>query len=201
MKNAHVKDKGTARLFQSRFLESLTRTHVAIPVSIFFLYAVGLLYWSFAVMEISGLLIGFLFLLGLIVFSWVEYQVHRHIFHIYPLNKKRKKLQYTIHGVHHEYPKDKKRLAMPPVMSVAIATLLLLLLKLILGAFSFSFLAGFLCGYAAYLLVHYVVHVFPPPKNTFRKLWIHHGIHHYKHSDKAFGVSSPLWDHIYKTMP
>ena len=201
MKNGHVKNKGTTQLFKSQFLESLTRTHVAVPVTIFFLYALGLLYWSLAVLEVGGLLITSLFLAGLVVFSWVEYQVHRHLFHIHPDSEQRKKLQYTIHGVHHEYPKDKKRLAMPPVLSVAIATLLLMLLKLVLGAFSFSFLAGFLCGYAAYLLVHYVVHVFPPPKNKLKILWINHGIHHYKDSEKAFGVSSPLWDYVYNTMP
>lgn len=201
MNNDHVKNKGTVRLFQSPFLESLTRTHVAVPVSIFFLYAMCLLYWSFAVIEIGGILIIALFLAGLTVFSWVEYQVHRHLFHIHPGSEQRKKLQYTIHGVHHEYPKDKKRLAMPPVLSVVIATLLLMLLRLMLGDFSFSFLAGFLCGYAGYLLVHYLVHVFPPPKNIFRKLWINHGIRHYKDHEKAFGVSSPLWDYIYKTMP
>lgn len=201
MKESEIKDKGTTRLFKSQLLENLTRTHIAVPVSIFFLYSLGLLYWSFSVLKIESLLIISLFFLGLVVFTWVEYQVHRHLFHIYPSSEQRKELQYKIHGVHHEYPKDKKRLAMPPVMSGLIATLLLLILKLILGAFSFSFLAGFLCGYAGYLLVHYLVHAFPPPQCFFKKLWINHSIHHYKNSEKAFGVSSPFWDYVYKTRP
>lgn len=201
MQKDHVNQKGSKRLFESPFLESLTRTHVAIPVSIFFLYALGLLYWSVRVLDMGAPIVALLFLGGLLTFSWVEYQVHRHLFHIHPSSEKRKKLQYTIHGVHHAYPKDKDRLAMPPVLSVAIATGLLFLLKLLLGSVSFAFLAGFLCGYAAYLLVHYLVHVFPPPKNLFRSLWINHSIHHYKDPEKAFGVSSPLWDYVYKTNP
>ncbi|RUA37305.1 MAG: fatty acid hydroxylase, partial [Bacteroidetes bacterium] len=26
-------------------------------------------------------------------------------------------------------------------------------------------------------------------------------IHHYKHPDKYFGVSSPIWDYIFNTVP
>jgi sterol desaturase/sphingolipid hydroxylase (fatty acid hydroxylase superfamily) len=102
--------------------------------------------------------------------------------------------------VHHEFPKDKDRLAMPPLLSVTIATILLLLLRLVLGDLVFAFLPGFLVGYAAYLGVHYMVHAYQPPKNFLKALWINHGIHHYKNGEIAFGVSSPLWDYIYGTM-
>jgi sterol desaturase/sphingolipid hydroxylase (fatty acid hydroxylase superfamily) len=112
----------------------------------------------------------------------------------------REKLQYTIHGVHHEFPKDKERLAMPPLLSITISTLLLLGFRLILGDLVFSFLPGFLVGYAYYLSVHYIVHVYQPPKNMFKALWVNHSVHHYKHGEYVFGVSSPVWDYIYGTM-
>jgi len=28
-----------------------------------------------------------------------------------------------------------------------------------------------------------------------------HAIHHYKYPEKAFGVSSPLWDFVFGTLP
>ena len=31
-------------------------------------------------------------------------------------------------------------------------------------------------------------------------LWRNHELHHYKHADKGFGVSSTLWDHVFSTM-
>jgi sterol desaturase/sphingolipid hydroxylase (fatty acid hydroxylase superfamily) len=114
--------------------------------------------------------------------------------------KVREKIQYIIHGVHHEFPKDKDRLAMPPLLSVTIATILLLFFRLMLGDLAFSILPGFLVGYAAYLAIHYMVHVFQPPKNIFRRLWINHSIHHYKNGESVYGVSSPLWDYIYGTL-
>jgi sterol desaturase/sphingolipid hydroxylase (fatty acid hydroxylase superfamily) len=113
----------------------------------------------------------------------------------------REVLQYKIHGIHHEFPKDKDRLAMPPLLSVTIATVLLLLLRLIMGDLVFAFLPGFLVGYSSYLAVHYMVHAFQPPKNFLKMLWVHHSVHHYKEGEKAFGVSSPLWDHVFRSMP
>jgi sterol desaturase/sphingolipid hydroxylase (fatty acid hydroxylase superfamily) len=105
-----------------------------------------------------------------------------------------------MHGVHHEFPKDKDRLAMPPLLSITIATILLLLFRLVMGDLVFAFLPGFLVGYAAYLSVHYMVHAFQPPKNFFKVLWVNHSVHHYKDGEFIFGVSSPLWDYIYGTM-
>jgi sterol desaturase/sphingolipid hydroxylase (fatty acid hydroxylase superfamily) len=114
--------------------------------------------------------------------------------------KSKEKLQYTIHGVHHEFPKDKDRLAMPPLLRITISTLLLFILRLIMDDFVFSFLPGFLTGYALYLSIHYMVHAYPPPKIFFKILWMNHSIHHYKKGEYVFGVSFPLWDYIYGTM-
>jgi sterol desaturase/sphingolipid hydroxylase (fatty acid hydroxylase superfamily) len=111
------------------------------------------------------------------------------------------KLQYTVHGVHHDYPKDKDRLAMPPFVSMFYALIFYVVFKLIMDDFALYFLPGFLIGYAAYLGVHYIVHAYQPPKNFMKVLWVNHAVHHYKDPEAAFGVSSPLWDYIFGTMP
>jgi sterol desaturase/sphingolipid hydroxylase (fatty acid hydroxylase superfamily) len=192
--------QGSKQLFKNPVLEKLSRTHISIPLSIFLSFSVFLLYWSLTHTSLSALETSAMFLLGMIFFTWVEYNVHRYVFHMPVYTKLRSKIQYVIHGVHHEFPKDKDRLAMPPLVSVTIATVLLLLFRVTLGDLAFSFLPGFIVGYAYYLSVHYIVHVYQPPKNFFKALWINHGIHHYKNGDMIFGVSSPLWDYIYGTM-
>ena len=116
-------------------------------------------------------------------------------------NKIRKSIQYGLHGVHHEYPKDKGRLAMPPLVSAFLAASLLITFLFLIGNYTFGFLPGFVMGYVSYLFVHYIVHTYAPPKNIFKELWINHAIHHYKDHTKAFGVSSPLWDYVFRTMP
>ena len=118
-----------------------------------------------------------------------------------PTTKEKERLQYVLHGAHHDYPKDKTRLAMPPIVSVALASVFFIFYRLLLGKLGIPFTAGFVAGYASYLCVHYSVHAFPPPKNFLRFLWIHHALHHYQQSDAAYGVSSPLWDFFFRTMP
>lgn len=192
-------DKGTKQLFKNPFIEKLTRTHIGVPVSIFVIYSGALLYWSFTHTSLSVGASSAMFVAGFVVFTWVEYQVHRHIFHMGTYTKWREKTQYLIHGVHHDYPKDKDRLAMPPLASVTIGTVLLLLFRLIMGDFAFSFMPGFMIGYAFYLLIHYMVHAHQPPKNIFKWLWVNHSVHHYKDGKAVFGVTSPLWDFLYGT--
>ncbi len=131
----------------------------------------------------------------------MEYVVHRYLFHIMPDTPAKATFQYRAHGVHHEYPKDKTRLAMPPLISALLATGVAGLGYLALGNFAFGFMPGFFLGYAAYLFVHYAVHAFRPPQNFLKVLWVNHGIHHYKDHDIAFGVSSPLWDWVFGTLP
>jgi sterol desaturase/sphingolipid hydroxylase (fatty acid hydroxylase superfamily) len=194
------KNRGTKKLFENPVLEKFTRTHISYPLIIFSMYAAGLLGWSITHTNLSMGTTIVMFLLGFLAFTWVEYMVHRYLFHMKTYSAIRAKLQYTIHGVHHEFPKDKDRLAMPPLLSVTIATILLLLFRIVMGDFVFSFLPGFLVGYAAYLSVHYMVHAFAPPKNFFKMLWVNHGIHHYKNGEMIYGVSSPLWDYVYSTM-
>jgi len=197
---AKPQSKGTKRLFKNPVLEALSRTHIAVPLTIFFTYSAALLYWSVTHTSLSAATTIGMFFLGMIAFTWVEYNVHRYIFHLDPNTPRRANMQYTMHGVHHEFPKDKTRLAMPPLLSITLATLLLFVFRLVLGDFVFSFLPGFLTGYAMYLAVHYMVHAYHPPKNFLKALWVNHAVHHYKDGEIVFGVSSPLWDYIYGTM-
>jgi sterol desaturase/sphingolipid hydroxylase (fatty acid hydroxylase superfamily) len=189
------KISGTKLLFQNSILEKLTRTHIAVPVCIFFAYATSLLFWSIYNTSLAWEAMVILFFLGLMSWTLTEYCLHRFLFH----RALGSRFQYTIHGVHHEFPKDKERLAMPPIVSIAIATSLLFLLNWLIGKSSFSFLAGFITGYALYLCVHYMIHTFPPPGNFLKVLWNNHNKHHYKNGKQLFGVSSPLWDYILGT--
>jgi 4-hydroxysphinganine ceramide fatty acyl 2-hydroxylase len=193
--------KGRAQIFENPVLERLTRTHIALPIFIFIAISVGLIYYGITYDFIDVLEAVGLFFLGWVIFSLMEYAAHRFIFHMDTDTAVKARIQYTFHGNHHDYPKDKERLAMPPIVSVLIASLLFFVFKLIFGQFVFGILAGVLFGYALYLWVHYAVHAFAPPKNFLKTLWIHHSIHHYKDPDVAYGVSSPLWDYLLGTMP
>ena len=193
--------KGSRVLFQNRLLEKLTRTHIAVPLVLFTAISSGLMIYGLNNDYLTAASAPLLFLAGLLVFTLVEYIMHRFVFHLPPKTKKAEKFTYTIHGVHHDYPKDKERLAMPIPLSLLLSAGFFFLYQWMMGSLVFGFLPGFLVGYASYLWVHYMVHAFKPPKSFWKTLWVHHGIHHYKQPHRAFGVSSPLWDLIFRTMP
>ena len=195
------KHKGSAQLFQNPVLERLSHTHIALPVGIFALTTILSLYYGLTHGFMSAASAFGLFLLGLLAFTFVEYLVHRYLYHIPATTPGRAKFQYTMHGVHHEYPKDKTRLAMPPIVTVFVASLLFFIFRLTFGSYAFGLLGGFTFGYASYLFVHYAIHAYAPPKNFLKVWWTHHSQHHYRQDEVAFGVSSTLWDHIIGTMP
>lgn len=192
-------DKG--RIFKSDALEALTRTHIAVPLGLFWTAGALSLWWSMDRLGVRWSTAVVFFLCGALFFTLIEYCMHRFMYHIPGTTEKRKRFQYVIHGVHHDHPRDKSRLALPPVVSVVLAVLFIGLFRLVMGENGFAFGGGFLFGYSTYLGVHYMVHMYKPPKNFFSILWKHHNLHHYVGDDGAFGVSSPLWDHVLGTMP
>jgi sterol desaturase/sphingolipid hydroxylase (fatty acid hydroxylase superfamily) len=192
---------GSAQIFSNPVLERISRTHISIPITLFLAISSVSLFYGVTTTSIPlgfGLAVA---VLGIVAFTFVEYMMHKHFFHMEPDTPIKDKLQYGIHGVHHDYPRDKDRLAMPPFVSAAYAAILYLVFTLLMGDFALYFLPGFLVGYSGYLGVHYIVHVYNPPKNFLKVLWVNHAIHHYKNPDSAFGVSSPLWDYLLGTLP
>ncbi|MDX1406492.1 MAG: hypothetical protein R3330_00115, partial [Saprospiraceae bacterium] len=92
--------KGTGRIFKNKFLESLTRTHIAVPLTIFYGAAAVLIGYSLYYGTIAPLSNLWMFVGGFIFFTLVEYLVHRYAFHIDTDTPGKAKFQYTFHGVH-----------------------------------------------------------------------------------------------------
>jgi sterol desaturase/sphingolipid hydroxylase (fatty acid hydroxylase superfamily) len=193
--------KGTKQLFKNPVLEKLSRTHIAIPLTLYAILSIGFIVYGAIVIGLSVFQLAGLFVAGLLSFTLAEYLMHRYLYHHEPSTEKGKKFIYTVHGVHHEFPKDKDRLAMPPLLALILIVILFSLFYLMMGNGVYGFLPGFILGYSLYLFVHYAVHAYAPPKNFLKVLWVNHGIHHYKEPDRAYGVSSPLWDVIFGTLP
>jgi sterol desaturase/sphingolipid hydroxylase (fatty acid hydroxylase superfamily) len=137
---------------------------------------------------------------GIMVWTFFEYFLHRYLFHWASESKIVKRLTYILHGIHHDYPRDVTRVFMPPAPGTLFVLLFLGLFWLLLQNYVFAFLPGFLTGYFVYAYIHYIIHAKKPFRN-FKFWWTHHSLHHYKYPDKAFGVSTPIWDMVFGTMP
>ena len=197
------KNTGTKKVFDNPILERLTRAHISVPITILMTVAAGLLYVAFAYTDytkLTPLYVVGLFFTGFFSFTLLEYVAHRYLFHMKPTNEFKRKVQYALHGLHHEYPKDKERLAMPPLMSLLLAGVFFGIFYAMMNTKVFGFLPGFISGYCAYISVHFIVHAYNPPNNIFKGLWLNHAIHHYKDNTQIFGVSSQLWDYVFGTI-
>ena len=205
MKFEKIHNKGQAQIFKNQYLEYLTKTH---PLVIWGLYIpiIGfMLYHSHARLAIGIPGIILLFLGGMIAWSLFEYFIHRFVFHYIAESERAMRTVYVIHGNHHEYPRDRERLFMPPVPSLLIASTLFSIsyaVALLLGVpgNAFAFFPGFLLGYLMYGSMHYAIHAWNPPFKWMKPLWRNHHLHHYKNEHMGFGVSSTLWDHVFGTM-
>jgi sterol desaturase/sphingolipid hydroxylase (fatty acid hydroxylase superfamily) len=192
---------GAGRIFKNPVLEALTKTHIAIPLTLFWTAGILTLWYSIGSLGIHWGTAVIFFLGGVVLFTLVEYVMHRYLYHIPAETEKRRRFQYVIHGVHHDHPRDKARLAMPPLLSIVLAVLFISLFRLIIGPNGYAFGGGFLFGYSSYLLAHYAIHIYKQPKNFLGIIWKHHNLHHFVGDDGAFGVSTPFWDYIFGTMP
>jgi sterol desaturase/sphingolipid hydroxylase (fatty acid hydroxylase superfamily) len=195
------KTKGSKQLFDNPVLERLSRTHISIPLTLYSVIAVGMLYYAATEIGLGASTMVLMFVLGFLFLTLLEYVAHRYVFHMEPTNEIKAKIQYNMHGVHHEFPKDKGRLAMPPIIALIYVALFFITFRFLLGEYVWAFVPGLLMGYSTYLFVHFAVHAYQPPKNFLKILWVHHAIHHYKDPERAYGVSSPLWDYVFGTMP
>ena len=201
VKDFRVLNKGTVQLFTNPVLEKMTRTPFAFPVTFFFLLAVAVIIFFTENYYRSLPLMLLFFFSGMLSFTLIEYLMHRFVYHFPVKSERQKEIQYSIHGVHHEYPRDKDRLVMPPIISMTLALVFFFFFRFVLGDNGLPFFAGFSAGYSTYLIIHYAVHKMRPPKNFLRYWWKHHSLHHYHSVDSAFSVSFPLWDVLFGTMP
>jgi dihydroceramide fatty acyl 2-hydroxylase len=188
-------------LFQNRFLDFFSRIHPAVPALIFVPVIVALI--VLGARDGQGALeITLLFLGGLGIWTLTEYWLHRKLFHWEPDHPIGSRLHFIIHGVHHDHPNDKLRLVMPPAASIPLASLFFGLFYLVFGLpTALPLFAGFLLGYLAYDYMHYYLHHFVPRSDLGKRLREQHMRHHFQDHRYGFGVSSPLWDYVFRTMP
>ncbi len=201
------RDSEPIRLFKSDFLEFFT--HIS-PVAILGLWMpVVVLLLVYAILTVNGpafpvyIVLGFM--LGLFLWTFAEYSLHRFLFHHKPISPRQERIFFLFHGIHHAQPQVKTRLVMPFPVSIPMALVFVGLFYLILGVLLRApqwvapLTAGFLVGYLVYDLTHYATHHFPMRGGYAKYLKRYHMQHHYKDPNTRFGVSSPIWDWVFQT--
>jgi dihydroceramide fatty acyl 2-hydroxylase len=191
-------------MFENDLLEKFSRIHPATPflvwgpVKLFVMYRSWTRHDEISLLSMAGLYVG-----GVVFWTLTEYWLHRLVFHWQKDTPLGRRIHFLLHGVHHDFPNDKDRLVMPLLTSTPLAVIFYVLFYFVFGGprLAEPFYAGFALGYLAYDGTHYAVHHFKQKTRLGRFLRRHHMLHHHADHSGGFGVSSPLWDLVFGTMP
>jgi sterol desaturase/sphingolipid hydroxylase (fatty acid hydroxylase superfamily) len=128
------------------------------------------------------------------IFGWtlVEYLLHRFVFHRVPFIK-------DMHAEHHENHAD--LVGTPAWVSLSAMAVVGLGLLGVLGLEAGSALTvGLVLGYWWYISVHHILHRWRLPNHGYAfRLKRRHALHHHFDETANFGVTSGLWDTVFRT--
>lgn len=157
----HYKGGESAPLF-GNFLEPLSKTPWWVVPTV---WLPPVTYGTYlAAQNLSILAVAAYWVVGLCIWTMVEYGLHRCLFHIdnyLPDNRVFLTLHFLLHGIHHYLPMDRLRLVMPPTLFVVLAAPFW---KLAHAVFFYDWNAavavfcGGIFGYICYDLTHYFLH-------------------------------------------
>ena len=132
------------------------------------------------------------FLVGLALWTLVEYLLHRFAFH-----------GFAPHYQHHADPADPKYILAPFRLSLSSIAGLWGLASIVAGSIwqAAPVVAGVVVGYLAYEWVHLRLHSRHRSGWLTRILRKHHFHHHYANDRVCYGVTSPIWDFVLRSVP
>jgi 4-hydroxysphinganine ceramide fatty acyl 2-hydroxylase len=135
------------------------------------------------------------FFLGILLWTLLEYLLHRFVFHRF------RGIVGSLHHEHHGAPRNIQYLFVRPGYSIGVSALFIALLWWISGdiAQTLQLMAGIWAGYLYYESVHYRVHFTPADGGWIGRQRRAHFRHHFHNARKCFGVTTPLWDYVFRT--
>src|SRR2546426_6291811 len=144
-----------------------------------------------------------LFPLGVLIWTLLEYVLHRFLFHIQiPLrNPRLREIVNSSHLGHHASPRDPSKVLVHPTYGLAISSVLYGFLYLLSQSLfsAAAVMAGVWTGFLYYEAVHYRVHFSLSGSGFVARQRRAHFYHHFTNNKRCFGVTSPLWDYVFRT--
>jgi 4-hydroxysphinganine ceramide fatty acyl 2-hydroxylase len=163
--------------------------------------ASGLALWAWPDASLPEVAKPALMALGMLVWTLVEYLLHRFLLHARPQAPALLAIVEKLHLGHHRNPQDEGKITVPVWASLPIASGLLGLFRLTTGSWSVAALlmTGSIAGYLYYETVHFWIHCSVRHGRWLSQRRATHLSHHFKDQKRGFGVTTPVWDLLLRT--
>jgi hypothetical protein len=138
---------------------------------------------------------------GFLSWGLIEYVLHRFIFHYDARSQIGRKLLYEAHISHHEDPERRSRHVASLILSTPVAVVYWLLAWAATGSWAVASLlfVGMAGGYLYYQWIHFQCHHGKSRLRVLRYLRKYHLLHHHQTPELRFGVTSPIFDFVFRT--
>lgn len=136
------------------------------------------------------------FLLGVIVWSFLEYIIHRFLGHVHKGKNFFKSEHLRHHGIFAYFAPIYKKAGSALLV---FGFLYFILSLLVPSLFALMFLLGFSFMYTLYEVTHFRFHARLPIAAPFVILRKHHFYHHFHNPKTNFGVTTRIWDRVFGT--
>ena len=142
-----------------------------------------------------------LFPIGLFVWTALEYFFHRVLFHARFRRPWLREIVNVSHLRHHAAPRDPRQILVIPSFGLVISALLYIVIAAITRNLfqSSGIITGIWAGFLYYEAVHYRVHMSLVHSPILQQQRRAHFYHHFSDPQKCFGVTTPLWDYVFRT--
>ena len=190
------------RLYQNDIFERLSRSHPFEPLFFYIPVILGLGVYLFGWSPLRWYAVLGWMALGWLFWSFSEYILHRYLFHYEAKSRIGKQIMKLIHGIHHQFPNDTDRLVIPLGASILSGLSFLGIFYILTGGqiwLALPLFLGLAIGYLNYDWTHYATHHIKPTMPWAKAQRRRHMLHHFKYPDACYGVSTGLWDWVFRT--
>jgi dihydroceramide fatty acyl 2-hydroxylase len=185
------------RMFESDFFEFFSKVHPSVPFIFYIPILIGLMAYGLVEHITTWGMAAAFFALGWLTWDFLEYGIHRSFFHWEGSGPFTRSLHDIVHGYHHKYPDDEKRLVMPLGASIPFALIFAGLLWLVHApAATLPMFVGIVAAYLFYDFTHWSTHFRTPRTAWGRAVRSHHMSHHFADSKTNFGISHRWIDRL-----
>ena len=185
-----------------RWLLRLFGAATLTPVLVFAAALAGAMTWVGVRAGASGAAAVAWVAVGIVYWTFVEYALHRWLYHWTPRSRALRRVVESFHVYHHRTPDDRAVWNAGPALVVLLTTLLSLPPLALLGGVARAafVMLGAVVAYALYEVVHHECHARVHTRGPLVYLQAFHLRHHQRNWRRNFGVTNPFWDWLFGTL-